>query len=315
MVGSGLKKLAQEYGMNIAEGVAYGNLDGYAATFFEGSGYKQIVFTTKFQAAGDGDSLQEKLNSRNIAREFRVQRLNITPDRIDIVFLDNPGTMKKIREFLELFLPLLKESSATAYNICTECGCEVTAGKWLLINGVAFYMHESCAQKVRRLTQEEEAAASDADTGSYVRGFLGALGGAAMGSVVWAVVLNLGYVASIVGLLIGWLAEKGYRLFRGRQGKGKVLILALVIILAVLAGTVAADVFTLAGMIGRGELPGFGYGDILPLMLYLLEEDPEYAGATVSNILTGLLFAALGVYALLRKAGKEVAGTKFKYLN
>jgi hypothetical protein len=223
--------------------------------------------------------------------------------------------MKKIRSFLEFFLPLLKASTATRYNICTECGCEVTAGKWLLINGVAYYMHESCAERLQRLTQEEEEAESRADTGTYFTGFLGALGGSALGAVAWTVVLNLGYVASIVGLLIGWLAEKGYRLFRGKQGKSKVAILALVIILGVLAGTVAADVFTLAGMISRGELPGFVYGDILPLMVYLLEEDPEYAGATLSNILTGLLFAALGVWALLRKTGKEVSGTKFKILN
>ena len=38
MVGSGLKKLANEYGMTVSNGIAYGSLGGYAATMDEGSG-------------------------------------------------------------------------------------------------------------------------------------------------------------------------------------------------------------------------------------------------------------------------------------
>jgi hypothetical protein len=315
MVGSGLKKLAQEYGMQVASGVAYGSMEGFATTFSEGSGYKQIVITTTFSEAGSADTLQAILNTRNISREFRVQKLNIAPNGINIVFHDNPGTMKKIRDFLNWFLPKLKHSSATGYQVCTECGCEVTEGLWVLINNVAFYMHDSCAQAAERNIIEEEDAAKRADMGSYATGTIGALLGAAIGAVVWALVLLMGYVASVVGLLIGWLAERGYNLFRGKQGKAKVLILIIAIILGVLLGTFAADAITVASMIGNGELPGIVYGDIVPMIIFMLSEDAAYAGATMSNILMGLLFAALGVFALLRKTNKDVSGTKFVYLD
>ena len=311
MIGSGLKKLARENGMTVSNGVAYGSLKGYAATLSEGSGYKQIVFTLQFAGAGKSDELLEKVNQRNFGREFRVKNLSVAPNGVCVVFLDNPGTMKKIYAFLDWFLPLLGESSATGVNICTECGCEVTAGRWVLIDGVAFHLHDSCAEKVKRQTAEAETAQKEADTGSYFTGLLGSLGGAAIGAVVWAIVLNLGYVASVVGLLIGWLAEKGYTLLKGRQGKAKVLILILAIVFGVLLGTLTADVITLAGMISGGELPGYTYGDILPMIFLLLTEEAEYASATMSNILMGLLFAALGVFALLRKTGKAVADTKF----
>ena len=43
----------------------------------------------------------------------------------------------------------------------------------------------------------------------------------------------------------------------------------------------------------------------------MFSEDEAYSSAVVSNIFMGLLFAGLGVFALLRKAGKEVADTKF----
>ena len=45
--------------------------------------------------------------------------------------------------------------------------------------------------------------------------------------------------------------------------------------------------------------------------MMLLMEDPEYRAAVITNILMGLLFAGLGVFALLRKTSKDVADTKF----
>ena len=47
------------------------------------------------------------------------------------------------------------------------------------------------------------------------------------------------------------------------------------------------------------------------MIALVLMEDAEYRSATIGNILMGLLFAALGVFALLRKAAKEVADVKF----
>ena len=141
-------------------------------------------------------------------------------------------------------------------------------------------------------------------------GFLGALAGGLIGAVVWAVVLLLGYVASLVGLLIGFLAEKGYNLAKGKQDKGKIAVLVIVVILAVIVGTFAADAISLAQMIGSGELYEYTYSDIPLLILFLAMNDVEYLMATLGNCGMGLLFAAIGVFGLLRKAKKEVTGVR-----
>lgn len=308
MIGSGFKKYAQENGLKVAHGVAYGNFYGYAATLSEGSGYKQIVLTTKFPDPEKLQQLQEKINQRNVTREFRVQNLQFAPNGVCIAFADNPGTMGKIRAFVEWFMPMLKESGATGLEICTECGMQLTAGTWKLIDGVAFYMHQSCADRLRRELDEEKGKPVP---GSYLTGTLGAFLGSAIGAVLWALVLYSGYVASIVGLVIGWLAEKGYKLLKGKQGKAKVLILILAVIFGVLLGTFAADAMSLAVMITEGELPGLQMTDIPALIVAVLIGDAEYRSVTIQNIAMGLLFAALGVFALLWKAGKEVSGTKF----
>ena len=311
MIGSGLKKFAVENGLRVAKGVAYGNLRGFAATLSEGSGYKQIVITTKFADPNKLQELQAAVNQKNIAREYRVQRLDFGVDGIRIVFGDTGGTMKKIAAFVDWFFPMLHVYGVQGAELCGECGGQLTGGCWKLINGVAYHMHESCAEHVRGQIASDNESRKLESEGSYVTGLFGALLGAAIGAVVWALVLNAGYVASLVGLLIGWLAEKGYNLLKGKQSKGKVVILAVAVVLGVVMGTFAADVMTLVQLINETEGMMMTYGDIPQFLLMLLQEDAEYAAAVATNIGTGLLFAGLGVFALLRKTGAEVADQKF----
>ena len=311
MVGSALKKMAKENGMTVAHGVAYGAYRGFAVTMNEGSGWKALEFATRFPDPAAQDALERKLNEVDLKRTYRVQGLVIGQRSIAIQFLDNPGTMKKIYAFLDWFMPLLEESGATKAEICNECG-GLTLGddSWVLIDGVAHYMHAACKDTVKRELADEAQAAKEEDTGSHLTGALGAIGGALIGAVVWAVVLMMGYVASIVGLLIGFLAEKGYNLAKGKQDKGKIAVLVIAIVLGVLVGTVAADAISLAQMIASGELYEFTYGEIPMLILFLMMNDVEYMMATVSNCGMGLLFAALGVFGILRKAKKEVSGIR-----
>ncbi len=310
MIGSGLKKLASEHGMQVSNGVAYGSLRGYATTMSEGTGYKAISFSLTFPDPAQKALLLDAVSVVDVQKEYRVQQLQVMPKTIQVTFFDNPGTMKKISAFLDWFIPLLDQHAATKADICAECGMQVSGGSWKLINGVAHYMHQSCGEKVRgQITEGNEQRKQEA-TGSYVSGTVGALLGAAVGAILWALVLNLGYVASIVGLAIGFLAEKGYNLLKGKQGKAKVAILAIAVIVGVLLGTFAADAFTLISMINEGEAY-LTYGEIPAFLMELLAQEPEYQSAVISNILMGLLFAALGVFALLRKTSKAVADKSF----
>ena len=311
MIGSGLKKLAKEYGMTVSGGIAYGSMGGFAATLSEGAGYKRLVFSTRFSDPAGRAGFMDAVNGRDMKKDFRVSGLGIDARTIVVNFLDNPGTMKKIREFLEWVLPILRTFGASGGESCPECGMTIDAGRWSMVGGVAHHFHDACAHKVRQAVEEGNEQRSREDTGNYFTGLLGALAGSVLGAVAWAIVLSIGYIASIVGLLIGFLAEKGYDLARGKQGKGKVAILIFAVIFGVLLGNLGAEAFTVFSMIQSGELPGIAVGDI-PLVLWLIfTEDAEYRGYLIKNILMGLLFAALGVFALLRQAGKDVSGVKY----
>lgn len=310
MIGSAFRKFASENGMGVSNGVAYGSLCGYAATLSEGSGWKKIAFSTTFPDPAQKTLFMDAVNEAGVEKNYRVRQLGIGSRNIQVVFQDNPGTMKKIDAFLNWFIPLLEQHGATKASVCAECGAQITTGCWKLVDGIAHHFHETCAENVRSQVETSNENRKIEAEGSYALGAVGALLGAVVGAVAWAIVLCLGYVASLVGLLIGWLSEKGYTLLRGKQGKAKVVILIVAIIIGVLVGTLGGYALSFAKYIAE-EAEGFlTYADIPFMMEYTLT-NPESVGLVLKDVGLGLLFAALGVFALLRKTGKEVADTKF----
>lgn len=311
MIGSALKKFAQQNGLTMDKGVAYGSLSGIAVTLSEGSGWKQIVFSTRFADPARRTVVSDALAARDLKKEFWVTKYDVNSKRIQVMFQDKRDIMDRMQVFLNWFLPLLRANGASGAEYCAQCGQLITGGKWVLLNGNAYHFHPQCAERVRQDMETKKQRRREEDTGNYFTGLLGALVGAILGAVVWAIVLQMGYVAALVGLLIGFLAEKGYNLCKGKQGKGKIVILIVAVIVGVVLGTFFSEWYGGAKLISSGELPGLEISDIPGLILLVLERDADARRVFIGNIGTGLIFAALGVFALLRQTGKDLAGDSY----
>ena len=148
---------------------------------------------------------------------------------------------------------------------------------------------------------------------SLIGGIFGALIGSAIGAVVWAVVGLMGYVAAIVGVLIAFLAAKGYDLLKGPQGVVKMVVLCLCLVLAVGAGTVGTAVWNVhtAYQEEVNSLSAFErqYYDI-PTEKEIMEltfADSEVQGELLRNFGMGLLFGVLGAYGIIFGSKKKTA--------
>lgn len=314
MISAGIKKLAKENDLKISSGVAYGNLYGFASTFSEGNGYKRLVIVTTLPYPDWERWLKAELDNTNIEREYRVKSISFNVKTIEIEFRDAAGTMKRINAFIEWFYPILEKAYATKCKICAECGQPIEKGTWKLIDGVVYPLHKDCAIQLRNTLIEEHETEMAEQKGSYLMGFIGAILGAAIGAALWAGVYYMGYMASIVGFVIGILAERGYNLFKGKKGGLKVAILIVLVIAGVAVGTLAGEWLLLYKMMQEGELIGYTAKDLLPLLFEIIEVEEEATAAVLKNIGTGVLFAALGVFALIRKTAKEAKPTKVKDL-
>lgn len=303
MIGSGLKKLAQENGLRVDKGVAYGSYHGYAATFSEGAGYKRVMFTTRIP---DLEGLRQSTDGLDLGQLFRVQSLRLAEKQVEILFLDNPGTLKKMQEFMDWFLPQLDASGATKANICVECGAPLTdSDPWKLIRDTAYHLHRGCSDRIHREATASLEQAKEADHGSYLSGTVGSVLGAVISAIPWALVMYMGYFASFLGLVIGWCCKKGYELLKGKKGSGKAWIITLSSLAGVVLGCLGSDLlYLLIDGIGKGELPGLTVGDI-PMVFQLLFQDSDYTGALVKNILMGLFFALLGMISIFKELKTE----------
>ena len=302
MITTKLLKLATQFGMKSSAGVAYGSVMGYATTFSEGNGYKLIAISTGFSDPAQISQLQALVNGQDLKNQYLIQQISFGSRQIRITFRTTRNTEEKMQAFISWFYSLLPQYGATGISVCPVCGQPITDGGWKLLGDTAYYMHEPCALQVRQSLEAQTTQKQEEDTGSYGWGLLGAILGAALGGVLWAVVLGFGYVAALVGLVIGLLAEKGYRLLKGKEGKAKVLILLLAVIFGVVFGTFLTEAYDILKL-------GFAFQEI-PQVLQIALMDSEYTGYLIGRVLLGLLFAGLGVFSLLRKTGQEISGPR-----
>jgi len=312
MIGSGLKKLAKESNMKVASGVAYGVMQGFSVTLQEGSGFKQMTIATRFANMEQQRAFEQRISQVNITSQYQVQRFAAAPDYINIVFTDTMGTVKKIRSFAQWIFPMLRDCGASTAEFCNECGAPIqNDGVWMLRDGVvAVHVHEVCSKKIQDQIYGENMQRQEEEEGSYGYGIVGAVIGALIGSLVWALVLMAGFVAGIVGFLIGFLANKGYDLMKGKQGKAKIAILVVAIILGVLVGTIGGA--CIQGIQIMNE-DGIEMEYFAEFMMYLFELE-ENQRLIISNFLLGLLFAGLGVFGLLKQERKKIVGETVKIL-
>ena len=141
--------------------------------------------------------------------------------------------------------------------------------------------------------------------GNVIMGILGAAIGALIGAVVWALVGMAGYIVSLVGLLTAFLADKGYDLLHGRQGKIKVAVLLICVILAVLLGNAGTVAVQLHQVYQEEYALYIGEAAFFRLTLPVLMKDGDFIGAIVKDSALGLFLAILGCIGLVANAGKK----------
>jgi hypothetical protein len=165
----------------------------------------------------------------------------------------------------------------------------------------------SCFEKVR----SEFVAIVDRNEreGNYATGIVGALLGAIVGAGLWLLVSYLGFYASIVGFVMAFLAQFGYRLFKGKVGR----LMPAVILISLIIGIFVANSVEIA--IGLAQDPSLGltFGEALGIApLAFIDNEMFYVGKVWANAGLGLLFALMGSWRTIRNLASEAKGETYQ---
>lgn len=302
MVAKGLKDYANEKGLKVSNGIAYGVIGGYMVTLKEGYGIKEISASGAFTDEAVR-KVAEFFQTQGAKKEYRIANFNILREGIVFEITDTVGTMKKIKEFLEFLPNFLRQNGVLGDGFCTACGnpIEVTdVSKIVLINGTAHRVHEGCSGALMERANVEQAR-HETEEKNLGKGILGAVLGALLGGLVWAVAYYIGYFFAVIGALIGFLAVKGYEKLGGKVCKAKMPIILVATLLGAVFGQFVGDVATIMVAWECSLLEAV-------LSFFYLFQDPEYAefvSGFCVDLALGSVFAILGAIGVLKKASKE----------
>ncbi len=312
MVGTGIKKYAKENNWQIKNGVAFGVYRGYMMSMQEGAGWKSLSIAARLEGETALNSAYELLNDSDIMKDYRISGSNVSPSAVNITFIDNPGTMKKIVEFMECFCDGLDSFGAKGVNYCSSCGIELNGmGVPSLMNDTVYLLHEGCLHRDdEQLSIAKEEMKKE---GSVVTGTIGAFLGAIVGAIPWAVAYYFGWFVGWLGFLIGLAAKKGYELLKGKESRMKGVAVILATILGVFLAESAALIVNI-GVVWAEDGGAFNVLDIFYTYFYMLMYEPEIQGLVIKDVLFGLVFAGLGIWSTIREIFKSTGKNADRFI-
>ncbi|GAB2465123.1 hypothetical protein HD599_000102 [Conyzicola lurida] len=153
-------------------------------------------------------------------------------------------------------------------------------------------------------------AFEDTPVENVARGTVFSLLAIPVGIVAWVVLWRFGFVASIVGFGVAFLAIALYRFgagVLGRQGAVRVAIVTIVTLLLAFAAGVVSDVLDFwTAQTGQDVFSSLVSPEFWTQLQQILSI-PGVAGSYLPNFGLALLFGALGCFQLLRSAFRAAA--------
>ncbi len=143
------------------------------------------------------------------------------------------------------------------------------------------------------------------------RGTLLALLVVPIGIVAYTAIYQFGFIVSIIGFGIAWLAMTLYRVGSGaeldRTGAVRVTVITIgTVILSIAAGIVWDGATYWASQIDSSALASLVSSDFWDFLAYNFS-DPGFLQQYLPDIVVGLLFGALGCFSTLRRAWMRTA--------
>lgn len=125
--------------------------------------------------------------------------------------INSDDDLNNFKSILKDIINFLKENSLV--SACTSCG-SLENLSLSLINNNPVYLCNNCSLEFNKHIENEKDNPFNAK--KFILGIIGALLFTIPGVALWVIIYNAGYIASIVGFVISFLAIKGYRTLGGK---------------------------------------------------------------------------------------------------
>ena len=234
-----LKKIATELNWDLSKREAYGKHNGFDVTLIQNfsamnstNNFKLLHVTYEHATQEQVAQLEAfvKTNKKEL-RFFAYEiRNNMVAARVNEGFKGlNAESLKTV---LDLLLEGFSSSGLTPKVNCVYCGNDSTDTD-TYINKVKFPAHESCKQSAIGIQKQRREEVNEGE-GNVALGLIGAILGALVGSIPWALGVYAGWFVAPLAAITGFCSYEGYKLLGGKYKTYLVYVIPVVSLLAIL---------------------------------------------------------------------------------
>lgn len=237
-----IKKISFELNWELDKRVAYGNFKGFNVTLEQSisfgnahNNFKVLYIPYERITVGSIKLLEGFIQANKKALRFIVVDVkeDIIIARLNETF--KGANAKTIMESLEILDEGLRQVSAVPKKTCAYCNLDATDSV-TFINKIKLPSHHSCKQ--------EAIAANTAQRNQYDNqpnspmGYVGALIGALVGVVPYAVAVWFGWFIGLLTILAGIASYQGFKLLGGHANKSTKYIISVFSFIAILLSNI-----------------------------------------------------------------------------
>lgn len=281
-----LSSLSDEVGLLLDEnsGTVYGNKSGYNVCMNQLPNVRAFYITVSVKR---GDKMPEHSEMNEIVKANKkyLKQCEVTRYKVRFQTQIGPGlnynnALAKAKAALDEVVAALRQKGFE--NACQHCGTTEGVESYSMNDSPAF-MCTPCCQEYSE-SREEKRMEQERKKENLIGGITGAFLGSLLGVACIVLVGQLGYVASLSGLVMGVCALKGYELLGSKLSKKGIAISILLMLVMVYVGqridyaievakVFEVDVITgfhaIPSLLEEGviEAPGY-YGDLAMLYLF-----------------------------------------------
>lgn len=204
--------------------------------------------------------------------------------------------IKQANEFLTKFVEFLKAERFESG--CQLCEVNSDIGTYEL-GGTYSILCNDCASKIQNQCEEERISQANKKS-NVITGIVGALIGSLIGVLAWVIIYNLGYIASLAGLITVVCAMKGYeKLGKHLDTKGVIISVIISVLMIYLANQTAwaieiVNVFNQAGQ----QISFFdAYRNLFDILkeIEMLSGDNNIISAFYGDLVMGYVLSAIAI--------------------
>ncbi|MCM1259218.1 MAG: hypothetical protein NC307_15425 [Roseburia sp.] len=136
-------------------------------------------------------------------------------------------------------------------------------------------------------------------------GIIGAVVGILLGSVLWVLIGQIGFIAGIAGYAIVFCGMKGYEILGGKLSKAGIVLCIILSFLAIIGAEVVS--LGIAAYRELGEYYSITLGQAFSLLPELLKE-PELIGAVAKDLAIGYILSIWASYSSVKNIWRQTGG-------